>query len=743
MANIVYEVRQFGLTTWYDISDRVVSTPELSEGPDTSSLGTGIHRPRATTIDINLNNKDYFFTRSTGTRRLAEPGAVLRITINDETWFIGKLAARRGVDDLALQTEWAGNLWALTSGALGASNRLYISKTPGEIFDAMAEVQGIQSAEVLADAGGTPITRILSPGVDGLADLVDAADVSIYNNREGQAVMELPGTRAARMVSRFYTDRDDIRPNEKPIAQPIDLEDAFGVINYAEAQVVIYSPDSSDFQTRTYDIPESEFVVARLYDGHVCITWDIDGLISDVATAGYDLTFRYENLEANITQPDDDVTLSGLADNDDRINIRITNLEIIKEGTILGIAFDYSGTIRASDVGQIPGFVSVDGTVTIANGTAEDPGPPVVPATGHSLDYNVKEFTYRAVDASSIVRFGGIRPREKRVVIGIVLDVPVPDTFTPNQESVDLLKAAAKREIEQFRSPIPVFEVEHADEGDILARRLGDVEHLRLNNGIDEEFYVEAMQTSLNAPEQLTQKVWYVARNRTRRPFIPAARYNTPGGGLRLHDDNQSPRGCWSDGTTMWVADGDGHMFAYTLPSGPRDQSKEWTPGGSPRGCWSDGTTMWVCVHGNPARMRAYDLVTHARDQSKEWNLSGSNRNPGDFWSDGETVLVPDWMDGRIYSYRLGMAGSSVAASVGGDPEVLYVANGVLWVIDNDSSLTNDARARAYDPEDYSRISELDIDLHDSDYTAIWGNDTLLYAVDWDFKTVRAYNIAE
>ncbi|MBC6401190.1 MAG: hypothetical protein GDA42_09240 [Ekhidna sp.] len=65
-----------------------------------------------------------------------------------------------------------------------------------------------------------------------------------------------------------------------------------------------------------------------------------------------------------------------------------------------------------------------------------------------------------------------------------------------------------------------------------------------------------------------------------------------------LHLDNYAPRGTWSDGTTLWVADSDDYkLYAYNLSDGMRQTTKEFdlhADNANPEGTWSDGTTLWV-----------------------------------------------------------------------------------------------------------------------------------------------------
>ena len=67
--------------------------------------------------------------------------------------------------------------------------------------------------------------------------------------------------------------------------------------------------------------------------------------------------------------------------------------------------------------------------------------------------------------------------------------------------------------------------------------------------------------------------------------------------------ENRDPSGLWSDGTTMWVADGaDGKIYAYKMSDKSRDPDKDFNTlsgagNGNPYGIWSDGSTMWVVDH--------------------------------------------------------------------------------------------------------------------------------------------------
>ena len=92
-----------------------------------------------------------------------------------------------------------------------------------------------------------------------------------------------------------------------------------------------------------------------------------------------------------------------------------------------------------------------------------------------------------------------------------------------------------------------------------------------------------------------------------------------------LHDANGDPRGAWSDGVTLWVSDhGAKRLFAYRLPALPEDgppdepaalarvQGEEFAQPGrvgnnSPRGIWSDGSVMYV-ADANDDHVYSYNM---------------------------------------------------------------------------------------------------------------------------------------
>ena len=96
-------------------------------------------------------------------------------------------------------------------------------------------------------------------------------------------------------------------------------------------------------------------------------------------------------------------------------------------------------------------------------------------------------------------------------------------------------------------------------------------------------------------------------------------------GEYTLHNANRDPRGMWSDGVTLWVSDhGAKRIFAYRLPALPEAELPEEPPAlervvaeeferlsrasnNSPRGIWSDGEVMYV-ADANDGKVYTYNM---------------------------------------------------------------------------------------------------------------------------------------
>ena len=122
---------------------------------------------------------------------------------------------------------------------------------------------------------------------------------------------------------------------------------------------------------------------------------------------------------------------------------------------------------------------------------------------------------------------------------------------------------------------------------------------------------------------------------------------------------NSQPRGLWSDGITMWVADAsNARIYAYKTADKTRDPSKDFNTlsaagNTSPMGIWSDGTTMWI-ADWQDDKLYAYNMSDKSRNPSEDFNTlsAAGNTNPTGIWSDGTTMWVADTAD-RIYAYNM------------------------------------------------------------------------------------------
>ena len=137
---------------------------------------------------------------------------------------------------------------------------------------------------------------------------------------------------------------------------------------------------------------------------------------------------------------------------------------------------------------------------------------------------------------------------------------------------------------------------------------------------------------------------------------------------ITLDSDNGEARGVWCDATTVYVAnDGsasaDNKVFAYTISSGAYDPTKDFEElylstntaaqnAESPRGIWSNGTTMFVVDDGDD-NVFAYKHSDESQDSGKNLPLTSANAAPEGMWFDGRILWVVDRTDDKLYAYDL------------------------------------------------------------------------------------------
>ena len=174
---------------------------------------------------------------------------------------------------------------------------------------------------------------------------------------------------------------------------------------------------------------------------------------------------------------------------------------------------------------------------------------------------------------------------------------------------------------------------------------------------------------------------------------------------------NESPQGIWSDGTTIWVADDEDNMlYAYTLATGVRDASKEFslhTDNGNPKGIWSDGTTVWV-ADDEDDKLYAYALSDGTRQDgtnstvNEEFSLHTDNGAPWGIWSDGTIIWVTNGADPILYAYTLagGTRQTDIEFLLNGKslvPRGIWSDGSTLWVSSSAYSSTKPLMAYTLD----------------------------------------------
>ena len=155
---------------------------------------------------------------------------------------------------------------------------------------------------------------------------------------------------------------------------------------------------------------------------------------------------------------------------------------------------------------------------------------------------------------------------------------------------------------------------------------------------------------------------------------------------------NGNPRGIWSDGTTMWVPDyADGKVYAYNLTTKARDASKDFDTADRPTGIWSNGTTMWVAVQ-LPGKIYAYDMSTKARDAGKDFDTlsAAGNSHPGGMWSNNITMWVAEEDDDKLYAYNMASKArdadkdfNTLSAAGNGETGGIWATTTTMWASDS------------------------------------------------------------
>ena len=226
---------------------------------------------------------------------------------------------------------------------------------------------------------------------------------------------------------------------------------------------------------------------------------------------------------------------------------------------------------------------------------------------------------------------------------------------------------------------------------------------------------------------------------------------------LTLHSDNGAPRGIWSDGSTMWVADSsDRKLYAYALADGSRLDDKDIalvSSNSTPLGLWSDTTTMWVLNTGDD-RIYGYSLADGSRDPSRDFRLDVENDVPAGMWSDGTTMYVVDQIQKQLFAYSLsdGARQSDKDIAIAFDrprPVGVWSDKTTFWISYDDHgdySDASDRRLYAFGLENGVREEDLDVAISTEQYSqfsGMWSDGTTIWVTDTFYDKILAYQLPQ
>ncbi len=166
-------------------------------------------------------------------------------------------------------------------------------------------------------------------------------------------------------------------------------------------------------------------------------------------------------------------------------------------------------------------------------------------------------------------------------------------------------------------------------------------------------------------------------------------------------------------------------------------------------GLWSDGATMWVSDWGD-GKVYGYSLASKARDASQDFDalLAAGNDDPVGLWSDGTTMWVTDWDDAKVYAYDLASKArdasqdfDSLDAAGNDDPAGLWSDGTTMWVSD-----WGDGKVYGYDLASKARDASQDFDslgaAGNDDPRGLWSDGSTMWIADPKDDAVYAYDLA-
>ena len=195
----------------------------------------------------------------------------------------------------------------------------------------------------------------------------------------------------------------------------------------------------------------------------------------------------------------------------------------------------------------------------------------------------------------------------------------------------------------------------------------------------------------------------YVADDNDLRVYA----YNVLGGahqstlGFALESEQTHPRGAFANADTMWVADRDGRIFAYTISVGSsygnRDTTKEFlaqTDNGYLAGIHSiTAKDMFFAVDIVDEQLYTYNTDEDSgslgdRVESADFDLIPDYAKPRSLWSnEADTIWVLDAERKRVFAYEIGPSGASSGTRLPAREIALDPLNANPWGICSDGDV--------------------------------------------------------
>ncbi len=262
---------------------------------------------------------------------------------------------------------------------------------------------------------------------------------------------------------------------------------------------------------------------------------------------------------------------------------------------------------------------------------------------------------------------------------------------------------------------------------------------------------------------------------------------------FKFLEDAHRPLAIWSDGTTMWVMDGESandyivHAFDLSRKTPDEDKKLEfhpysafvdesfsdlWGADAGPRGIWGTDGTLWIADHDYRDVTKVFGYKID--DESKIFELPSESQGfslpSAGLWSDGTTMWFSSWTsDCGIVAYDVETPSLDIKknicelAETNKRPYGLWSDGKTMWVSDVDegrifaySVRTGDQAAGVPGWEEREILREIVtvkvIDVTEDDYphiannsapTGIWSDGETMWVADRESDRIFAYTLPD